>query len=49
MVSGIKIDLKIDPENRIWMTQATLGDPLGIPWGPSWLPKFTIVDVDFGA
>ena len=34
MVSGIKIDLKIDPKNLAQTARATLGDPLGIPWGP---------------
>ena len=40
----IKNDLKIDPQNRIWIPCSTLWDPLGTPWGPPGVPGAEIDD-----
>ena len=44
MDSDIKNDLNIDPKNLAQTGWSTLGDLLGTPWGPSWLPGPEIDD-----
>ena len=42
MVSGIKIDVKIDSKNLLQTGQATLGNPLRTPWEHSSHPGLEI-------